>query len=299
MLNRRGFLAGVASTTLLAACSSSAGGDGEVASVDPGPDYDDGTLWLQAGFADGFRAPATLAAGRAERAPFVFVNADGLPVVNGLPGEVDMVVTSPSGASETFTVGRRSVDIPSPYFPLVFSPETAGVYTVDVAIDGETQRVEFGVAEPEAVGLVVPGEPLRPVDTPTFDDARGFDPICTRFEPCPFHEITVTEAAGNGRPTVLLIATPGFCQTVICGPVLELLIDAAPADVDVIHAEVYNEPARINEIGIAEELLGPVITTYAMGFEPSIVVADADGIVTARLDYAWDASELADALATI
>ena len=35
-----------------------------------------------------------------------------------------------------------------------------------------------------------------------------------------------------------------------------------------------------------------------MDFEPSFVVADADGIVTARLDYAFDRDEMAEALAT-
>ena len=64
-------------------------------------------------------------------------------------------------------------------------------------------------------------------DTPTFDDARGVDPICTRSpEPCPFHDRTLTDVVESGEPVALLISTPGFCQTAICGPVLELLMEA-------------------------------------------------------------------------
>lgn len=299
-LNRRGFLAGAASITVLAACG---GSDNNTAPATADSDFDaepvlsDDALWLQAGFADGFRVASTLAAGRPERAPFVFFGSDGLPAVNGLPDQIEFILTAPDGSVSSSMVGRRDVGIPTPYFPLEFTPTEPGDYGVEVGIEGETQRVDFRVAAASEVSLIVPGEPLRPVDTPTFDDARGFDPICTRFDPCAFHDVTITEALANGRPTALLIATPGFCQTAICGPVLELLIELDPtADMNVIHAEVYNEPARINEIGLSPELLGPVIDTYGMAFEPSLIVADADGIVTARLDYAFDLTETDAAL---
>lgn len=299
-LNRRGFLAGAATTTLLAACGgSSSSSEPTTPTSEPGADapLDDDVLWLQAGFADGFRVPSSLVAGRPERAPFVFFGGDGLPAVNQLPDQIEFVVTAPDGSVSSNMVTRHDAGIPTPYFPLEFTPSDVGDYGVEVEINGGSQRVDFRVAAASEVDLVAPGDRLRPVDTPTFDDARGFDPICTRFDPCAFHEITVTEALANGRPTALLIATPGFCQTTICGPVLELLIELDPAaNMNVIHAEVYNEPERINEIGLSPELLGPVIDTYSMSFEPSLIVANASGIVTARLDYAFDLAETESAL---
>ena len=36
-----------------------------------------------------------------------------------------------------------------------------------------------------------------------------------------------------------------------------------------------------------------------MNFEPSFIVADAAGLVTARLDYTFDRAEMAEALATV
>ena len=78
---------------------------------------------------------------------------------------------------------------------------------------------------------------------------------------------------------------------------IELLIDQDPSgEMNVIHAEVWEEPARINEIGYDPALLGPITLAYDMIFEPSLVVADAAGIVTARLDYSWDADEQGTAL---
>lgn len=306
-LPRRAFVVGAAAAALTAACSgggdSGAADTGETASSDIDQSAtglsDDGTLWLQASFADGFRVPPTLAAGRPERAPFVFSDANGLPAVNGVPDAVDMMLTSPDGTTTTISVPKRSDGIPTPYYPLVFTATEPGTHQVTVDVNGgDVQQVDFMVADPSEIGLVVPGDQLRPVATPTFDDARGFDPICTRFDPCPFHEISLDEAMTNGRPTALLIATPGYCQTAICGPVVELLMQIDPADMNVIHAEVYTEPERINDIGLSPELLGPVITTYAMDFEPSFIVADANAMVTSRLDYAFDITEMADAVAT-
>lgn len=294
-LNRRSFLVSAAAAGVLAACS---GGEATPASPEPGGPGLDDTLWLQAGFADGFRLPTTLVAGRPERAPFAIFGSDGLPAVNGVPEAIDMTLTAPDGSTEMIEVVRRDVMIPTPYYPLRFTPAVAGTYVVDTEIGGEAQRVEFMVAEPGDVALVAPGDAMRAVDTPTFDDPRGYDPICTRFEPCPFHEVNLSDAVVSGRPTALLIATPGFCQTVICGPVVELLMDLDPSEMNVIHGEVWTEPARLGEVNDLTELLGPIVTTFAMDFEPSFVVADADGTVTARLDYTFDRDEMAEALAT-
>ena len=155
------------------------------------------------------------------------------------------------------------------------------------------------MADPGAISLVAPGDPMPSIDTPTFDNPRGYDPICTRFEPCPFHEVNLADAVVSGRPTALLIATPGFCQTVICGPVVDLLMDLDPVGMNVIHGEVYTEPDRLGEVSDFTALIGPIVTTFEMDFEPSFVVADADGIVTARLDYTFDRDEMAEALATV
>ena len=294
-LNRRSFIASAAAAGIVAACS---GGDSTPASPEPGGPGLDDTLWLQAGFADGLRVPTTLVAGRQERAPFVIFGSDGLPAVNGVPDGVAMTVTAPDGTTEVVEVARRDAMIPTPHYPLVFTPDVAGTYAIEAEIGGESQRVEFVVAEPGTVSLVAPGDPMRTVDTPTFDDPRGYDPICTRFEPCPFHSVNLADAVPSGRPTALLVATPGFCQTVICGPVVELLMDLDPADINVIHGEVYTEPDRLGEVNDFTELIGPIVTTFAMDFEPSFVVADADGIVTARLDYTFDRDEMEAALAT-
>ena len=180
------------------------------------------------------------------------------------PDTIEAVLTTPGGTAVDVVLPKHEDGLAAPHYTLLFDASEVGSYELAATIDGQPQQLLFEVAEPVNIELVQVGEPLRSVDTPTFDDARGFDPICTRFEPCPFHEQNLADVIGNGRPTAFIIATPGFCQTVSCGPVVDLLIDLDPRPtVDVVHSEVYNEPARINEIGFAPELLGPAVLTYA------------------------------------
>jgi hypothetical protein len=298
VLNRRMFIIGAGSVVVAAACGTD---DGTEAQAGPTAEFiDDTSRFLQALFADGFRVPSTLAAGLPARAPFQLSGGDGFPVVDDAPDTIDVTLTSPSGIESAITLSRRGVGLAVPHYPMLFEPDESGTYEVATLLNGQQQLLQFLVAEPAQVGLVQPGDPLRSVDTPTFLDARGFDPICTRFEPCPFHEVNLADVMENGRPTAFLIATPGFCQTEACGPVVDLLIDLDPtADANVVHSEVFNEPGRINEIGLSQELLGPAVTTYKMDFEPSFIVADAAGLVTARLDYAFDRDEMAAALAMV
>ena len=104
----------------------------------------------------------------------------------------------------------------------------------------------------------------------------------------------------NGKPTVLLISTPAYCQTNVCGPVLELLIEAAPdkRGVNVIHAEVYADVAD-HDGDILQATLTEAIRAYRLSFEPSLVAVGRDGVVGDRLDFVFDRQELDETLATI
>jgi hypothetical protein len=137
------------------------------------------------------------------------------------------------------------------------------------------------------------------VATPTTSNARGVNPICTRDPACPFHSIDLATALTTPKPTVLLIGTPLYCQTNICGPVLELLIDAASHrdDLQVIHAEVYANPTQVSSITQATH--APVVDAYGLPFEPCLFALRPGGMISQRLDLIWDRSELDAALASV
>ena len=127
------------------------------------------------------------------------------------------------------------------------------------------------------------------------------DPICTRpGEPCPFHEITLAEALTNGRPTAFMIATPGFCQTDVCGPSVEFLIEhgAGRDDIDIVHQEVFASAAADQAAGDFPEL-APFLQEWDVAFEPSMFVMDADGVIQGGKHFAFDGNEVAELLALI
>ncbi|MFQ5557538.1 MAG: hypothetical protein ACE5GB_08550, partial [Acidimicrobiales bacterium] len=289
---------------LLAACGGGSGDRGGTtdggagATLVPGASERSGEIeFLVPNFPDGFRGPSVLIPGREQRVTFVL--RDNVDILRReVPDSIELTIRDSTG--ERVGGGQVAVHadgIATPYYPVIFTPGAVGQYVATVE-GTSADPVPFTVVDPEEVGIVQIGDPMRPVATPTFDDARGVDPICTRAEPCRFHELSLDEALTLGRPTVLLMSTPGFCQTDICGPVLELLIEAMgerTAEVGVVHAEVYVDPSQFASGNFPD--LTPALQTYSLPFEPQLLVADATGTIVSRLDTTWDRAELGEALA--
>jgi hypothetical protein len=189
--------------------------------------------------------------------------------------------------------------VPVPYFPLKAAFDQPGLWTATAEIDGAPATQAFQVSEPSGVAVAQPGQPMRPFDTPTVDDHRGIEPICTDTPECPLHSQTLTAALATGKPTALLVGTPAYCQTGLCGPVLTLLVEEAPThpDMQFVHAEVYRDAAAVGDVNKAQ--LAPIIDTYGLTFEPSLFVADATGTIRTRLDNVYDRVELREALADV
>ena len=218
-----------------------------------------------------------------------------------MPELISATLQFPSGKSIEVNLNKFDEGIPTPYFPLFFEANEIGLHKVSYLIDGNVQSLSFIVAERDQINLIQVGEQLRDSQIPTFDNPLNFSVICTRFDPCPYHSVTLKEALENTLPTALLISTPGFCQTSICGPSLEILINllGENPDFNVIHAEVYTDPEKISQSSNLQDLLSPVINDYGMTFEPSFITANSQNKLTARLDYAFDKREMEAALSTI
>ena len=276
-IDRRTFILGTAAAAALAACGSSG----------PSP------ASLAVRFPDGFRADSTAVVGHGEqRFPFVIGGDDGFPLTTNNPESIDIDVLMGGELLETVTVPAGGVGQFTPYYALTFTPPAAGSYLARTEFT--EFDVEFTVIEREQTTLWQVGETLPGFDTPTFDDLRGVTQLCTRAgEPCDFHEITLNEALSNGRPTALLISTPSFCQTDVCGPSLENLILAATDrdDINVIHQEVYVDFQRDTNAGAFPLEVAPLLAEWELAFEPSLFVMDPDATIVGARHFAFDAAE--------
>jgi hypothetical protein len=189
--------------------------------------------------------------------------------------------------AESVSAQRHAVNLAVPYWPFLVTIERAGFYRI-VLDGGPSDGAAFQVFERGDIAVPGIGDGLPAFDTPTFDDARGVDPLCTRKpEPCPFHDVTLTEALQRGKPVVLLVGTPAHCSTGTCSPALDALIEVAQRTGEThtfIHAEVYADPDATR--------VAPVVSALAMTYEPALFVTDNNGVITARLDAVFDEVEL-------
>ncbi|MFP5378014.1 MAG: hypothetical protein ACLGIO_14690, partial [Acidimicrobiia bacterium] len=136
-----------------------------------------------------------------------------------------------------------------------------------------------------------PGTAMVAAPSPTTADPLGVDPICTADPPCPLHDVSLDAALGERRPLAVLFATPALCQSRLCGPVLDTLLEQREAFADrvrFLHVEIYTDRTG--------ETLAPTVQAYNLTAEPVLFLAGADGTVRERLDNAFDRVEARAAL---
>ncbi len=286
-VSRRQFLLGgsaAAGAVLLGACSGDGSGDADPPTTSP-----EGGLSLVQ-----FFGGPMLVAGREIRAPFGVADIDGLLPVDRTPDRLTVTVLGPDGTEvgEPIDVDRHREGLPRGYYPLRFTVDEPGIYTGRTELEGEAVEMAIKVDTEADVTTIQPGTAMPAIATPTTEDARDVDPICTNAPICPLHDVTVAEALTEDRPLALLAATPAFCQIDICGPVLDVLLAVAPdhPDVRFLHAEIYAHPKEDLETNtVAVQELG-------LTFEPCLVLVRRDGKVLERLDTIYDEVELGEAL---
>jgi hypothetical protein len=191
-------------------------------------------------------------------------------------------------ANERNPEGQRS-----PYYVFFADLAETGVYTLFVE-GASDQGAAFQVNDPATVAIPLVGDPLPPFDTPTVADHRGVEPICTHDPACELHDVTLTDALTTGKPVAYLIGTPAYCQTGVCGPILDLLIelrDEFGDDVTFVHADVYTDDTI--------QVPSPAVQAYGLDFEPVLFVTDETGILRHRLDAVFDQDEMREAIRSV
>jgi len=170
--------------------------------------------------------------------------------------------------------------------------EVTGTWMVDAKLGGrDIPTASFTVRpEPQAAAI---GQAGPPSVTPTGSNSALKD-ITSDPSPDPrFYRLSVDEALQSGMPNVIIFATPAFCNSQACGPMVDqmkVLADSRP-EVNWVHVEVYEniqDPANLTFV--------PAITEWGLPTEPWLFVTDANGIVRARFEGVVDPVEVVEAL---
>jgi hypothetical protein len=298
-LSRRSLLTGLGATgagLLLAACGGSEGeGAGEPqAGTSPtaGGAPQDGQEAVQAALdAAGVDAPLTLTVlvasfepmtGPGRRIQFGLLGEDQEPALD-LDVRAHLVraddVTDATGALEATYHGEGLGD--RGVYVVETDLEQPGTYDlVVVGADGSgAGTAALRVITPEQSAVVTWGEEFPVVDTPTVEDPKDLAELCTRDPNCGMHEVSLASAREDGVPTVLVIATPKYCATRVCGPVVDVVLQVRDEvqrdDVRFIHAEVFQDAGNTPT---------EVVTELGLPTEPWTFVIAADGTLAERFD---------------
>jgi len=143
-----------------------------------------------------------------------------------------------------------------------------------------SQQVAFNVITTPVVPAV--GQAAPASHTPTTKDA---DPttIDSGRPPDDMHQISIADAVGQHRPTLVIFASPAFCTSRICGPEVKVVQSLEPAYKDrltFIHVEVYRDFAP----DPSKRQLAPAVLEWRLQSEPWIFLIDARGVIQTRFE---------------
>lgn len=202
------------------------------------------------------------------------------PAVGPFPATIETLATKPAFRSESTAEDPEAARV---VYSTRLNLPSAGEWRIAAIIkeDGELRGTPVGTAVVgEFKRVPRPGQRAPLIHTPTAQDVAGdLSKITTRVPPDTQNKVDYAEALGK-EPVVLLFATPEFCQSRVCGPVVDVAEQAKMEYGDkaaFIHMEIYNhnDPAK----GVR-----PQVRAFHLPTEPYLFTIDRSGIVRAAVE---------------
>ncbi len=175
--------------------------------------------------------------------------------------------------------------------------ERAGAWGVEVQATfangtSAIKRIGFQVLAESA--SPIPGEVAPSVDTGVSRDVNNdLSKLTSALTPNPaFYEMSLADALTSGKPTVLLFATPAFCQTRFCGPAYEITSELQQKygdRVNFIHVEIY---AGLPDPAATNWEVAPAMTAFGLSTEPWLFLLDRNGMVVYRVEGLFTVDEV-------
>jgi hypothetical protein len=205
------------------------------------------------------------------------------PAIGPFPASIETLATAPRFRAKT-TV--QDPDAASVVYATNVDFPSDGEWRVAAVIkrDGKTT----GALLPSAVvgefsKIPRPGQKAPKIHTPTAAEANGdLAKITTRIPPDSQNQVDYADALGK-EPIVLLFATPQFCQSRVCGPVVDVAEQLKHEDGDkaaFIHMEIYND----ND---PNKGVRPQVSAFNLPSEPWLFAINRHGVVSSVIDGAF------------
>jgi len=188
-------------------------------------------------------------------------------------------------------------------------PVGRGVYVAPIQLDAaglwgmllemssddaiEEARVRFSVRDRPSAPRV--GEPALFVDSRTRSQVESLLELTSDPDPEPgLYAVSIAEALKRGRPLLLAFATPAFCHSRTCAPVLDtvkVVWREFSGRINGIHIEVFENPDNPQQLVESEAFVA-----WRLPSEPWVFVIDADGVIRYAFEGAVTEAELRSAV---
>ncbi len=189
-------------------------------------------------------------------------------------------------------------DYEVPYWVVYPEIEKAGNWGLLAEVtlgDGSVVQAPFTVQILEQSASPAIGSPAPASENRTLATEPDITSLTSGSDPVPgLYQMTVAEALASGRPTVVTLATPAFCQTDICAPVVdsvEAVYEDYKDQANFLHLEIYKD---FQELIPADE-----VAEWGIPSEPWTFVIDAAGNIVARFGGPVSPRELTEALTAL
>ena len=168
--------------------------------------------------------------------------------------------------------------------------DKAGNWVLDISVPGEgdaTMSVPLAFEVFDTSHAPMQGHAAVSSKTRTLDEVESIEELTTGSLQDPdLYRISLDQAIENKMPTVVVFASPAFCQNAVCGPqvdVLQELKNAYRTDANFVHVDFYDNPHEIQG-DLERAVISPAVLEWRLPSIEWTFVIDKQGIVTARFE---------------
>lgn len=159
----------------------------------------------------------------------------------------------------------------------------------------QTSRFRLQVLEKPSTPAL--GSQAIPSKNLTIKDVPDLSQLTSDGKPDPdFYQLTIADALAAKKPFLVAFSTPGFCETAVCSPnlqVLKQLKGALAGQVNFIHVEVYQYPFGDSA---AQQRRVPAMAEWSLQSEPWTFLVDGQGRIQAKYEGGITLAEMEPAL---
>ena len=174
-------------------------------------------------------------------------------------------------------------------------PGNWGVELVARRPDGSSDTARLTIMVRETATTPAIGSPAPRSRNLIISDVKDLRRIDTSQRPDPrLHRIRIADAIAMGKPQLIVFATPQFCTSRMCGPLVDIVRTLLPTygkRIAFTHQEIWQDFATKKVFSTIEE--------WRLQSEPWIFIVDGQGIIRAKFEGLVSARELETALQNV